>query len=367
MDQERAYWVALNMVPGVGSINFRQILNHLGSPERALSASAKELQNVPGIGEKTARAITEFPYKEELEKEWNLIQKNGVKIITWQDADYPDNLKNIHDPPPVLYLKGQLDPRDKLAVAVVGSRHASSYGLKMAEGLARELARRGITIVSGMARGIDSAAHRGALVAGGRTLAVWGSGLGVLYPADNQPLAQEIAQKGAILSQFPIMTPPSRQSFPIRNRIISGLAMGVVVAEAGVDSGALITANSALEQGREVFAIPGPVTAKGSQGCNRLIKAGAKLVEDWQDVLSEISPHLKDWLARDLPTPAPALPQLPEEEGKLFGLLKEEPLHIDELIGLSGLSAARVSTLLLSLEMKGLAKQEVGKRFVRII
>jgi DNA processing protein len=367
MDQERAYWVALNMVPQVGSVSFRRVIDHFGSPQKVFTASAQELQSVPGLRKEAARAIGQFPYRQELEKEWNFIRSHDVKIITWQDKEYPENLKNIHDPPPVLYLKGQLDPRDKLAVAIVGTRHASSYGLKMAEELARQMAQRGITIVSGMARGIDSAAHRGALAAGGRTIAVWGSGLEVVYPSENKDLAEEIAQKGAILSQFPMKTQPNRQTFPVRNRIISGLSLGVVVAEAPMESGALISAHCALEQGREVFAIPGRVTDKGSQGTNRLIKAGAKLVEDWQDVLLEISPPLKEWLARDLPAPTPSLPQLPEEEGKIFVLLKEEPLHIDELIGLSGLSAAKVSTLLLSLEMKGLAKQEAGKRFIRVL
>jgi DNA processing protein len=258
---------------------------------------------------------------------------------------------------------GTLEREDEAAIAIVGARHATAYGETVAHELAGELSRRGLTIVSGLARGIDAAAHRGALEAGGRTLAVLGSGLDQIYPPEHGGLAGEAAAQGALLSEFPLGTPPLRLHFPRRNRIISGLSLGVIVVEAGVGSGALITAHHALEQGREVFAVPGRVHARYSEGCNRLIKAGAKLVETWEDVLSELVPHLRRRSPRRAASPPP--PVLTAAEQQVFDILAGGPLHIDALIVQAGLPGGRVASALVGLEMKGLVRQLSGKVFER--
>jgi DNA processing protein len=291
------------------------------------------------------------------------VARAGIRVIVWGDPEYPRRLQEIASSPPVLYLRGALAPADESAVAIVGARRATAYGETVARELAGELARRGLCIVSGLARGIDAAAHRGALEVGGRTLAVLGSGLDQIYPAEHQGLAGEVVGRGALLTEFPLGTPPVRLNFPRRNRIISGLSLGVVVVEAGVDSGALITAHHALEQGREVFAVPGRVHARYSEGCNRLIKAGAKLVETWEDVLSELAGQLRPPRPRRAETPPP--PALTPAEQQVYDLLGEGPLHIDALIGRASLAGGRVASALLGLEMKGLVRQLTGKVFER--
>lgn len=279
--------VSLNMVGEIGTIRLKRLLAYFGQPENILKAPQEKLTVVFGIGEKIAQKIHALK-KENLEKEFALVKKLGLKIITQDDQVYPENLKNIYDPPMLLYVKGELKPEDKLSMAIVGSRRASFYGLSCAEKFASDLAGKGITIVSGMARGIDSYAHKGALKAGGRTIAVIGSGFNNIYPPENKKLAEEIAKCGAVISEFPLDMLPKKENFPRRNRIISGLSLGVLVVEAARNSGALITADFALEQGREVFALPGKVDSNTSFGTNGLIKQGAKLVSGVDDILEEL-------------------------------------------------------------------------------
>jgi DNA processing protein len=313
-----------------------------------------------------AQAIRRFPRGGALREDQERVARAGVRVIVWGDPDYPTRLQEIASAPPVLYVRGTLESADEAAVAIVGARHATAYGETVAGELAGELSRRGLTIVSGLARGIDAAAHRGALEAGGRTIAVLGSGLDRIYPPEHRGLAEGVTAAGAVVSEFPLGTAPLRLHFPRRNRIISGLSLGVIVVEASVGSGALITAHHALEQGREVFAVPGRVHARYSEGCNRLIKAGAKLVETWEDVLSELVPHLKRRTAvRPAVPPPPVPPALTAEEQRVFDLLAAGPLHIDALIVRAGLGGGRVASALVGLEMKGVVRQLSGKVFER--
>ncbi len=263
--------VSLNMVLDIGSIRLKKLLEFFGQPENILEAPAERLIAVSGIGEKIAAKIRSFK-KEDLDKEFALAKKHSLKIITCEDKEYPDNLKNIPDPPPVLYVKGQLKPEDNLSLGIVGSRRASFYGLTNAQKFAADLAARGFTIVSGMAHGIDTCAHRGALKQGGRTIAVMGSGFSHIYPQENQELCEEIYRSGAVISEFPISTLPLKQNFPRRNRVISGLSLGILVAEAAQNSGALITADFALEQGREVQFIQ-------QELCEKIMRSGASSLE----------------------------------------------------------------------------------------
>ncbi len=284
------YWIALKAVEGVGCVGFRTLLTAFGSPEAVFRASASTLQVLPGIGPKTADEICSFTDWRKAEQEVAQAGTLGVTIITCQDPLYPKNLLNIYDYPPFLYMKGSLCP-EEIGVAIVGSRLASTYGRYVTEKLSRELALKGITIVSGLARGIDSAAHRGALAGKGRTIAVLGSGLDIVYPPENEALAADIAAQGALVTEYPFGTPPNAPNFPARNRLISGISLGVVVVEAGEKSGSLITARIASEQGRSVFAVPGAIESAGSRGTNRLIKQGAKLIENVEDILEEILPQ----------------------------------------------------------------------------
>lgn len=283
--------VILNMVEDMGSVRTRALLRDFGSFSRVFQAKEDEFAKVKEIGQKRAPKIIQGIKDVDIRKELKLIKRHRVRVMTFLDDDYPKNLKNIYDPPVVLYIKGEILPQDDIAVAIVGSRLASFYGIQSAERLGFELGSRGITIVSGLARGIDSSAHKGALKANGRTLAVLGSGLGNIYPEEHRGLAEKISESGAVISEFPMMTIPEKGNFPKRNRVISGLSMGVVVVEAAERSGALITSDCALEQGREVFAVPGKVDSVTSKGTNKLIKQGAKLVGAADDILEEL--HLQ--------------------------------------------------------------------------
>jgi DNA processing protein len=279
--------------------------------------------------------------------------------VTRSDDNYPVNLTHLHDPPPFLYVNGDVLPTDRFAVAIVGSRSASTYGRTMARVLARGLAEKGVTVVSGLARGVDAEAHRAAVGAGGRTLAVLGSGVDVIYPGEHRTLAQEVIGHGALLSEFSLGSKPDAVHFPYRNRVISGLTLGTVVVEATEKSGSLITARCALEQNREVFAVPGNVTSDRSRGPHRLIKEGAKLVEGVDDILSEIAPTL---VSTPLTPPAPSI-DLDIYEHQLVALFGDDPIHVDALISKSGLGAARVLEILLGLELKGGVTQLPGTRF----
>jgi DNA processing protein len=367
----REAYIALNMVDGVGPIRVRALRDRFGEPQAILAASKAELMQVEGVGEEVARSITSWREKVDLDAELQRIEKSGVRVVCRDDAEYPKNLREIYDPPLVLYVKGILTERDALAIAVVGSRRTTLYGQDMARKLAFQLARVGVTVVSGLARGIDTAAHHGALQAKGRTVAVIGCGIDIVYPAENKKLADEIVEKGgAVVTEFPFGVQPDRQNFPMRNRIISGWSLGVVVVEANLKSGALITANQAAEQGRQVFAVPGRADSILSKGANKLIKDGAKLTEDVEDILSEFEYLLPKtaWEPGDAGLEGsgtkPAL-QLSETEEKVMAQVGNEEVAIDEIIRASGLTTACVSATLLALEMKRLVRQLPGKQYVR--
>ncbi len=360
----------LNLISEVGSTRLRRLLDAFGDLERLFSASAKELQQVEGIGPLLSQRIARGMRDETmLRQEMALAERSQIQIVTLDDPEYPKSLKTISDPPLALYVRGTLVASDDVAVGIVGTRHASLYGRQCAERLGYDLALRGVTVVSGLARGIDSAAHQGALKGSGRTIAVLGSGLQCLYPAEHEGLAAEIAQQGAVLSEYPMTMPPLPHNFPRRNRIISGLSLGVVVVEAGQRSGALITADSALEQGREVFAVPGPITTMNSQGTHLLLKQGAKLVTSVEDILEELrlveQPVMKSRAdTADREEEMPSI--LPEPEQRVFACIEAgQPSDIDTIVSASGLAAAEVSSLLLQLELKQLVHQLPGKRFVR--
>lgn len=364
MAEDLFYWLALNFVPGVGAIFIKRLLDRFQTPEAVFQASMKELLEVEGLGVKVASEIRKGPSEQAVKKELSSLEKSGGRIITLKDEVYPPRLRDIYDPPALLYLKGELKKEDELAVSIVGSRKTTPYGRWITEKISQTLVRYGVTIVSGMARGVDSVAHWGAISGGGRTLAVLGCGVDVVYPPENRNLFSKIIEQGAVLSEFPMGSPPEGGHFPKRNRIISGLSMGVVVVQAGPDSGSLITANFALEQGREVFAIPGNVGADGSRGTNRLIKDGAKLVESSEDILEEILPQWKREKER-IEEVKPRGPELSEEERVLYEMLGETPLHIDAMIRESRFEPGKVSSLLLDLELKGLISQWPGKCFSR--
>ncbi len=356
------HWLALSLVPGVGGVFFRRLLDRFGSPEAVFRASLKELLQVEGLGEKVAREIAKGPEEKRVQTELELLNRVGGKIVTIGDASYPKRLKEIYDPPPLLYVRGDLKEEDELAVAIVGSRKTTPYGRWITEKISQELARQGITIVSGMARGIDSVAHGGALSGGGRTIAVLGSGVDVVYPPENRNLYKRMIEQGAVVSEFPMGSPPEAGHFPKRNRIISGLSIGVMVVQASADSGSLITANYALEQGREVFAVPGNVGSDSSRGTHQLIKDGAKLVESSDDILEEILPQWRKEKEVSQEVERPRR-DLTEEERALYERLGETPLHIDVLIRESTFDPGKVSSLLLNLELKGLISQWPGKCF----
>ena len=359
--------VALNMIEHVGPVRVRQLLEHFGDAPAILRASKPQLLQVRGIGEETAEAIANWEKSVDLGNELKRIQAYGCHILSQPDDDYPHLLRQIYDPPVVLYVGGRLTARDKNAVAMVGSRLTTHYGLETARKLAYQLAYVGVTVVSGGARGIDTAAHQGALSAKGRTVAVLGNGINIVFPPENVELFERIAAHGAVLTQFPFNRKADKQSFPIRNRIVAGMSLGTVVVEANLASGALITANFAVEYGRQVFAVPGRIDSPQSKGCHDLIKKGAKLCEGAEDVLSEFE-YL--FPASNRPASAsqtgvlPAL-ELSENEQKIYGALSTEEDSIDDVIRRSGLPSSAVSVALLSLEMKRLVRQLPGKLFVR--
>ena len=364
MGKEAFYWLALSLTPGVGSTLMRRLLDQFKTPEAVFHAPAKELSKIEGLGEKVVQEIRKGPLEKVVEKELYLLREAGGRVITLQDEEYPKRLKDIYDPPALLYVRGKLKKEDELAVAIVGSRKTTPYGRWLTEKVSQELARHGVTIVSGMARGIDSLAHWGAISGAGRTIAVLGCGVDVVYPSENRNLFAKIIDHGAVLSEFRMGSPPEGGHFPRRNRIISGLAIGVVVVQASEKSGSLITAGYALEQGREVFAVPGNVGTESSRGTHRLIKEGAKLVESSEDILEEILPQ---WAGEREATPKVETQKadLTEEEKVLYELLGETPLHIDTMIRESRLDPGKVSSLLLNLELKGLISQWPGKCFTR--
>jgi len=365
--EPREALVALNLVEGVGPVRVRQLLEHFGDAPAILRANRQQLAQVRGIGEDTAEAIATWEQTVDLAAELKRIADFGCRVVVQTDEEYPASLREIYDPPVVLYVKGALLPQDKNAVAIVGSRQVSHYGVETARKLAYQLAYVGVTVVSGGARGVDTSAHQGALAAKGRTVAVLGTGINLVVPPENRELFERIAANGAVLTQFPFNRQADRQSFPIRNRIVAGMTLGTVVVEAGLVSGALITANFATEYGRQVFAVPGRIDSPNSRGCHDLIKKGAKLCEGAEDILSEFE-YL--FPPSNRPASAAATGTLPaltlnENEQTVLDQLGREELTMDDVIRRSGLAPSSVSVALLGLEMKRLVKQLPGRLFVR--
>src|SRR3984893_13079833 len=345
------------MVPRLGPVNLRRLLQVFDSPDRVLIAGRDELSAIDGLGQGVVDSIISWESLVDLQKEMVRVREFGADILTLDDAEYPAQLREIHDPPTVLYVWGKLEPRDRHAIGVVGSRRTSHYGLECAKKISYQIAYSGLTVVSGLARGIDNAAHQGALAAKGRTVAVLGGGLHHLYPAENQALAEKIVDSGALVTEFPMDTTPDRQTFPMRNRIISGWGFGLLVVEAGYNSGALISASQAAEQGRNLYAVPGPIDRPTSHGTNRLIQQGAKLVMSVEDILEDVqvlfpkSPELTPSKPRDL-------------EGDLlrvYEAISSRETPIDEIIERSKLGAGAATAALLQLEMRRLVKQLPGK------
>jgi len=352
------YWVGFSMIPRIGRVKLSLLESHFGSLEEAWQAAPAEL-NRSRLDKGSINAIVNWRPKISLEEEMEKLESYGIKVLTFRDPDYPSRLKEIYDYPPLIYVRGSLLPEDEWCLAVVGTRKATVYGRQAAEEIVADLARNNITIVSGLARGIDSIAHQSALEAGGRTIAVFASGLDIVYPAENATLARNIIQQGAIISEFPLGTKPRRENFPLRNRIMSGLSLGVLVVEADDTSGALITANRALEQNREVFAVPGSILAPTSRGTNHLIQEGAKLIRDYSDILEELNltaiAH-----QMEIKEVIPAS----DTESLLLKQLSAEPTHIDEVCRSSGLPIATVSSTLAMMELKGMVKQVGAMNYI---
>jgi DNA processing protein len=356
---EKAYWIAFNKVAGIGAVRMAALLAHCGSAENAWSASIHDLKAC-GLDRRTLENLLQTRRDMDVDAEWERVLKAGIHVLTLFDDDYPINLSQIDAPPPLLYVRGALQPNDSWAIAIVGTRRASTYGREVAHSLSRDLAGQGITVVSGLALGVDTVAHRSSLEHGGRTIAVLGSGVDQIYPPENRGLAQMIAENGAVISEYPLGTRPDASNFPPRNRIISGLSRGVVIVEAGERSGALITARFAAEQGRDVFAVPGSILHPGSSGCNTLIQQGAIPLLSINDVLGQLNMeqvHIQQ--------AARATIAADPQEAALLRFLNREPLHLDDLVRQSAMPAPQVAGLLTLMELKGLVRQVASLSYVR--
>lgn len=365
MTRTEAY-LALNLIPQVGPVRIRRLLQAFGSPEAVLAAKASEIEQVESFGKVQSEAIVAWDSQGKLEQELRKIQERGLTLLTQEDELYPPLLKHIHDAPILLYVWGELKKRDHQAIGVVGSRHATIYGMNAAKKLSFQIAYAGYTVISGLARGIDTAAHEAALAAKGRTIAVIGSGIGKLYPPENQALAERIAQNGAVISEYPVDRMADKQTFPYRNRVVAGWGSGLLVVEAPVRSGSLITAQQATEQGRTVYAVPGPIDRPTSVGCNRLIQQGAKLVIDGDDLLDDLTMLFPTApVAPKVEAPPPVV-NLSLDEEILFKAMSTEELHIDELTSRSGLAPGTVNVNLMRLEMKRLVRALPGRRYIRV-
>jgi DNA processing protein len=359
--------VALNMIDHVGPVRLRQLLQYFPDPPAILAAPPDTLHRVPGIGPDTADAIARWQDTIDLGAELKRIDDYGCQILVQDDPLYPELLRQIYDPPIVLYVKGTITARDKNAVAMVGSRRTTPYGLETARRIAYQLAYLGVTIVSGGARGIDTAAHQGALRGQGRTLVVLGNGINIVFPPENVDLFERVAGQGAVVTQFPFNRRADKQSFPIRNRIVAGMTLGTVVVEANLASGALITANMAIDNGRQVFAVPGRIDSPQSKGCHELIKKGAKLCEGPEDILTEFEYLFPKGNRPASPCDTGTLPalELSPQETAVFDAVGHEERSVDDIIHASGLSASMVAVALLNLEMKRLLRQLPGRLFTR--
>jgi DNA processing protein len=363
MPQDRAQvisWIGLSSIPGVGRATFRRLVRDLGDAARVLSAPDDELREIGGLSDKIIGEIRSFPWHEHAESELENAASQGVSIVTAEEPGFPEPLRNIPDAPLFLYIRGSLSPADRHAVALVGTRTPTQFGRFITKRMALELASQGVTVVSGMARGIDTQAHKGALAAPGRTIAVLACGIDIAYPPENRDLMEEISRNGAVVTENPFGTQPESGYFPARNRIISGLSAGTVIIEAAEDSGSLITADYALKQGRKLFALPGNISSPVSKGTNSLIKRGAQLVETAGDVLQGLGLNT----GRPLQVVDRPLPALTDGERSVFGTVTDEPKHIDTILAEIGSTPGRLGGILTSLELKGLIRQLPGKFFV---
>lgn len=357
---ERLFWMGLNLVNGIGAVRFQKLLDHFGDARTAWEAPPAALQSVE-LTQKVMENLIQVRASVDLLAIWEQLEKLKINLLTWMDENYPRRLKEISQPPPVLYVRGEIIPKDEWAVAVVGTRKLSPYGRQVAEEVAGFLARNGVTVVSGLARGIDSVAHRAALNAGGRSIAVLGNGVDHIYPAENSNLAEKMIENGALISDYPLGTPPDAAHFPIRNRIISGLSIATVIVEAGQKSGALITAEFAANQGRDVFAVPGKIFAPQSKGTNRLIRDGAHPLLNPEDLMAalDLTMVTEHQTARTV-LPADAT------EAALFKVLGHEPKHVDEIGMLAKMPIEQVSATLALMELKGIVRQVGGMQYVAV-
>ena len=383
--------IHLNLIPGIGNHTIRRLLTAFGSAEQSVAATSEELAQIDGLTPDVRRQLIDGRSRAPLAQELQLIEQHGCHIVTIDDESYPPLLKQIHDPPVLLYIIGDFPPQDAPSIAIVGSRSPTEYGKTISQQLSHQLAERGVTVVSGFARGIDTCVHRGALEAGGRTIAVFGCGLSIIYPETNRGLAAEIIESGALVSEFPMTMPPRGKNFPRRNRVISGLTLGTLVVEASDRSGSLITARHAAEQGREVFAVPGQIFSGVSRGTHSLINQGATLINSVDDLLDALpqdytkilggespeppSAKQPDKIARpqsvekrSTPTPQPkakVAPNLTSDEQTVLSAMDADSVHIDEITRVTQLPIGKVSSLLVMLELKGIVQQLPGKQFVK--
>jgi DNA processing protein len=357
---DKRYWIGFNLIKGIGAVRMQALIKHFGELESAWKAAPIDLARA-GLGLKLIERIIQARQSVDLDKLWAKIESQGIKILTWEDEAYPQRLKEIDQPPPVLYIRGDYLPDDLFAVAIVGTRRVTAYGRQITEELSSYLAGNGITVVSGLARGVDAVAHQTALKAGGRTIGVLGSGVDKIYPPEHRALAEKIMERGAIVSDYAPGTPPDASNFPPRNRIISGLSLAVVVIEAGETSGALITAEFAAEQGREVFAVPGSILAPQSKGTNKLIQNGALPLLSVNDLMQALDlTRMGEQKAARKTIPSD------ETEARLMSVLGEEPLHVDEIRNQTELPIEKVSATLALMELKGMVRQVGGMNYVAV-
>lgn len=357
---DKKYWIGFNLIKGIGAVRMQGLINHFDDLESAWKAAPADLA-AAGLSLKLIERIVQARENIDLEKVWARIESQGIKILTWEDAAYPQRLKEIEQPPPVLYIRGDYLPDDLFAVAIVGTRRVTAYGRQITEELASYLASNGITVVSGLARGVDAIAHQGALKTGGRTIGVLGSGVDKIYPPEHRQMADRMMEQGAIVSDYAPGTPPDASNFPPRNRIISGLSLAVVVVEAGETSGALITAEFAAEQGREVFAVPGSILAPQSKGTNKLIQKGALPLLSINDLMQALNlTRMGDHKAARKILPAD------QTEARLMNILGAEPLHVDEIRNQTELPIEKVSAALALMELKGMVRQVGGMNYVAV-
>ena len=360
MSDPRRYWIGFNLVKGIGSVRLKLLLDHFGSIEAAWNASAQALYET-GLGSKIVENLLQVRADVSLDQVWARIETNGITVLTWEDDSYPKRLSEIDQPPPVLFIRGSLLPEDDWAIAIVGTRRITAYGRQVTEEISSFLARNGLTVISGLARGVDAVAHKAALDAGGRTLAILGCGVDRIYPPENRKLAETIIKNGALISDYAMGTPPDSMNFPPRNRIISGFAQAVIVVEAGNRSGALITASFAADQGREVFAVPGNINAPQSIGTNRLIQQGAHPLVNPEEVLEILNLNMvsQQRAARS------ALPA-DQTEAHLLQIIGQEPLHIDDICNHASMPIETVTAALVLMELKGMIRQVGGMHYVSV-